>query len=149
MIGHATALLSGVGCQWEYRVRRDSGYSMVPSHTSWRCQDRAKRTQVTSRTLDLNESSVNKLIVLCQTSHVIDTAQLNPLGPTMDDLSIDDEKKPFDALGGQNDEDSQPDPDEHIMLESGQGRVWLVKVRPATHYGSSDHPLYLHRFPSS
>jgi transcription initiation factor TFIIF subunit beta len=46
----------------------------------------------------------------------------------MDDLAVEDEKKPFDALGG-NDEDSQPDPDEHIMLESGQGRVWLVKVR--------------------
>ncbi|KAN0126263.1 Transcription initiation factor IIF, beta subunit domain containing protein, partial [Lactarius tabidus] len=45
----------------------------------------------------------------------------------MDDLAVEDEKKPFDALGG-NDEDSQPDPDEHIMLESGQGRVWLVKI---------------------
>ena len=41
----------------------------------------------------------------------------------MDDLAADDEKKPFDALGGQNDEDSQPDPDEHIMLESGQGKA--------------------------
>jgi transcription initiation factor TFIIF subunit beta len=49
------------------------------------------------------------------------------LGLTMDDLAVEDEKKPFDALGG-NDEDSQPDPDEHIMLESGQGRVWLVKI---------------------
>lgn len=46
----------------------------------------------------------------------------------MDDTAVDDEKKPFDALGSQNDEDSQPDPDEHIMLESGHGRVWLVKV---------------------
>jgi len=46
----------------------------------------------------------------------------------MDDLAVDDEKKPFDALGGQNDEDSLPDPDENIMLESGQGRVWLVKI---------------------
>ncbi|KAI9456862.1 hypothetical protein BJY52DRAFT_1275057 [Lactarius psammicola] len=46
----------------------------------------------------------------------------------MDDLAVDDEKKPFDAFGGHNDEDSQPDPDEHIMLESGQGRVWLVKI---------------------
>ena len=46
----------------------------------------------------------------------------------MDDIAVDEEKKPFDALGGQNDEDSQPDPDEHIMLESGHGRVWLVKV---------------------
>ena len=56
----------------------------------------------------------------------------------MDDLAVEDEKKPFDALGGQNDEDSQPDPDEHIMLESGQGRVWLVKVR---------HSLYSHTTP--
>jgi hypothetical protein len=49
----------------------------------------------------------------------------------MDDLTtstVDDEKKPFDALGTQNDEDLQPDPDEHLMLESGHGRVWLVKV---------------------
>jgi len=47
----------------------------------------------------------------------------------MDDVAVDDEKKPFDALGTQNDdEDSQPDPDEHIMLESGHGRVWLVKI---------------------
>ncbi|KAF8486450.1 transcription initiation factor IIF, beta subunit-domain-containing protein [Russula ochroleuca] len=46
----------------------------------------------------------------------------------MDDIAVDDEKKPFDALGSQNDEDSQPDPDEHIMLESGHGRVWLVKI---------------------
>jgi transcription initiation factor TFIIF subunit beta len=45
----------------------------------------------------------------------------------MDD-AVDDEKKPFDALGAQNDEESQPDPDEHIMLESGHGRVWLVKI---------------------
>jgi transcription initiation factor TFIIF subunit beta len=45
----------------------------------------------------------------------------------MEDV-VEDEKKPFDALGGHNDEDSLPDPDEHIMLESGQGRVWLVKI---------------------
>jgi len=50
----------------------------------------------------------------------------------MDDLTIDDEKKPFDELGAQNDEDSQPDPDEHLMLESGHGRVWLVKVSKIT-----------------
>jgi len=46
----------------------------------------------------------------------------------MDDPAVDDEKKPFDALGNLNEDDSQPDPDEHIMLESGQGRVWLVKI---------------------
>ena len=46
----------------------------------------------------------------------------------MDDPTVDDEKKPFDSLGAPNDDDSHPDPDEHIMLESGHGRVWLVKV---------------------
>jgi hypothetical protein len=46
----------------------------------------------------------------------------------MDDLTVDDEKKPFDVLGAQNDDDSQPDPDEHLMLESGCGPVWLIKV---------------------
>ncbi|KAF8492548.1 transcription initiation factor IIF, beta subunit-domain-containing protein [Russula emetica] len=46
----------------------------------------------------------------------------------MDDLTVEDEKKPFDELGAQNDDDSQPDPDEHVMLESGHGRVWLVKI---------------------
>lgn len=40
----------------------------------------------------------------------------------------DDEKKPFEAELGGNDEDSQPDPDEHLMLDQGNGRVWMVKV---------------------
>jgi len=38
----------------------------------------------------------------------------------MDGLTVDDEKKPFDVLGAQNDDDSQPDPDEHLMLV----RLW-------------------------
>ena len=67
----------------------------------------------------------------------------------MDDLAVDDEKKPFDSLGGHNEEDSQPDPDEHIMLESGQGRVWLVKVRSSTHHPTSNRTTHLPRFPSS
>ncbi|KAN0123154.1 Transcription initiation factor IIF, beta subunit domain containing protein [Russula decolorans] len=46
----------------------------------------------------------------------------------MDDHTVDDEKKPFDALGAQNDDDSQLDPDEHLMLESGCSEVWLVKI---------------------
>lgn len=46
----------------------------------------------------------------------------------MDDFTVDDEKKPFDALGTQNDDDSQLDPNEHLMLESGCSAVWLVKV---------------------
>ena len=46
----------------------------------------------------------------------------------MDDLTVDDEKKPFGALGVHDDDDLQPDPDEHLVLESGCGPVWLVKV---------------------
>ena len=45
----------------------------------------------------------------------------------MDDV-VDDEKKSFDAELAQ-DEDSQPDPEEHLMLDQGNGRIWLVKVR--------------------
>jgi len=48
----------------------------------------------------------------------------------MDD--IDDEKKPFDAETA-NDDDAQPDPDEHLMLDQGNGRVWLIKV-PIMHH---------------
>ncbi len=47
---------------------------------------------------------------------------------TMNDVD-DDEKKPFEAELGGNDEDSQPDPDEHLMLDQGNGRVWMVKVQ--------------------
>jgi hypothetical protein len=44
------------------------------------------------------------------------------------DAPVDDEKKAFDAETAQ-DEDSQPDPEEHLMLDQGNGRIWLVKVR--------------------
>jgi transcription initiation factor TFIIF subunit beta len=44
----------------------------------------------------------------------------------MDDLTVEDEKKPFEAE--HNEEDAQPDPDEELMLDKGNGRVWLVKV---------------------
>jgi hypothetical protein len=44
------------------------------------------------------------------------------------DEAVEDEKKPFDAEAGAED-DSQPDPDEQLMLDQGNGRVWLVKVR--------------------
>ena len=46
----------------------------------------------------------------------------------MDDAVVDDEKKSFDAEIAQDD-DSQPDPEEHLMLDQGNGRIWLVKVR--------------------
>ncbi|KAJ7592678.1 transcription initiation factor IIF, beta subunit-domain-containing protein [Mycena floridula] len=45
----------------------------------------------------------------------------------MDDPAREDEKKPFDAEVGPDD-DSQPDPDEQLMLDQGNGRVWLVKI---------------------
>ncbi|KAG6836838.1 hypothetical protein H0H93_002518 [Arthromyces matolae] len=45
----------------------------------------------------------------------------------MDSLA-DDDRKPFDAETRGEDDDAQPDPDEELMLEQGNGRVWLVKV---------------------
>jgi hypothetical protein len=47
--------------------------------------------------------------------------------PAMDDVSVDDEKKHFD-VDGPHDDDALPDPDEQLMLDQGNGRVWLVKV---------------------
>ena len=44
------------------------------------------------------------------------------------DAVVDDEKKLFDAETAQDD-DSQPDPEEHLMLDQGNGHIWLVKVR--------------------
>ncbi|RDB30984.1 Transcription initiation factor IIF subunit beta [Hypsizygus marmoreus] len=41
---------------------------------------------------------------------------------------MEDEKKPFDAEHPDDSGDSQPDPDEHLMLDQGSGRVWLVKI---------------------
>ena len=46
---------------------------------------------------------------------------------TMDDTAIEDEKKPFDAEHV-NDDDVQPDPDEELIMQANNGRVWLVKV---------------------
>ncbi|KAF8972344.1 transcription initiation factor IIF, beta subunit [Flammula alnicola] len=42
-------------------------------------------------------------------------------------MDVEDEKKPFDAETAQDD-DAQPDPEEHLMLDQGNGRVWLVKI---------------------
>jgi transcription initiation factor TFIIF subunit beta len=44
----------------------------------------------------------------------------------MEDPSLEDEKKPFEA--DPQDEENQPDPDEQLILEQANGRVWLVKV---------------------
>jgi len=41
---------------------------------------------------------------------------------------VEDEKKTFDA-DAQQEEETQPDPEEELMLDRGNGRVWLVKVR--------------------
>lgn len=46
----------------------------------------------------------------------------------MDDAAVEDETKPFDAENAPHDEDSQPDPNESLMMDAGNGRVWLVKV---------------------
>jgi transcription initiation factor TFIIF subunit beta len=47
----------------------------------------------------------------------------------MDEPLVDDDKKPFEAEGPVE-EETMPDPDEQLMLHQGNGRVWLVKVRP-------------------
>lgn len=41
---------------------------------------------------------------------------------------MEDEKKRFDA-DAPPEEEAQPDPEEELMLDRGNGRVWLVKVR--------------------
>jgi len=46
----------------------------------------------------------------------------------MDEVEIDDEKKPFDAEHAPNEDDAQPDPDESLIMDTGGGRVWLVKI---------------------
>ena len=46
---------------------------------------------------------------------------------TIDDTAMEDEKKPFDAERV-NDDDVQPDPDEELIMQANNGRVWLVKV---------------------
>jgi len=41
---------------------------------------------------------------------------------------MEDEKKPFDAEHAMQDEETQPDPDETLIVEQAGGRVWLVKI---------------------
>lgn len=40
---------------------------------------------------------------------------------------VEDEKKVFEPNENHED-DALPDPDEQLMLDQGNGRVWLVKV---------------------
>ena len=51
----------------------------------------------------------------------------------------ENESKPFDAELAQDVEETQPEPDEHMMTEAGIGRVWIVKVREPSI--TSDAPL--------
>jgi hypothetical protein len=44
-------------------------------------------------------------------------------------MEVDEEKKPFDAETAGADEETQPEPDEHMMTDSATGRVWIVKAR--------------------
>lgn len=46
----------------------------------------------------------------------------------MEDAQADEEKKPFDAEHTTGEDDAQPDPDEPLMMDAGNGRVWLVKI---------------------
>ena len=65
----------------------------------------------------------------------VNSERLTPGAPDgalkMDDTTMMEEEdtKRFDSVHGGNDEDNQPDPDEALMMDSGNGRVWLVKVR--------------------
>lgn len=43
-------------------------------------------------------------------------------------MDVDEEKKPFEDVEAGADNDGQPDPDETLMLDQGNGRVWLVRV---------------------
>jgi len=46
----------------------------------------------------------------------------------MDAPVIEEDTKQFDAVNGPHEEDTQPDPDEPLMMDAGNGRVWLVKI---------------------
>ncbi|KZT00944.1 transcription initiation factor IIF beta subunit [Laetiporus sulphureus 93-53] len=46
----------------------------------------------------------------------------------MDGPSVEEDTKHFDSVQGAHDGDSQPDPNEPLMLDAGNGRVWLVKI---------------------
>ncbi|KAI0787371.1 transcription initiation factor IIF, beta subunit-domain-containing protein [Fomes fomentarius] len=48
----------------------------------------------------------------------------------MEDTTMieEEDSKQFDAVNGGHEEDNQPDPDESLMMDTGDGRVWLVKI---------------------
>ena len=45
----------------------------------------------------------------------------------MDEV-VTEEKKPFDTELIKDEDDAQPDPDEVLNMDQGNGRVWSVKV---------------------
>jgi len=45
-----------------------------------------------------------------------------------DPITVEDEHKSFESVDAPHEEETQPDPDEELMLDQGNGRVWLVKV---------------------
>lgn len=51
----------------------------------------------------------------------------------------ENENKPFDAEIPQDGEETQPEPDEHMITDSATGRVWIVKV--STHTRLADPRL--------
>ncbi|KZT67921.1 hypothetical protein DAEQUDRAFT_728416 [Daedalea quercina L-15889] len=47
----------------------------------------------------------------------------------MDEPIVEEEdKKQFDSINGSQDAETEPDPDESLIMDSGNGRVWLVKI---------------------
>ena len=57
----------------------------------------------------------------------------------------EEDTKRFDSVHGGMDEDNQPDPDEPLMMDAGNGRVWLVKV--GTRLKDCTLPLRLAKIP--
>ena len=50
------------------------------------------------------------------------------------------ENKPFDAELAQDGEETQPEPDEHMITDSATGRVWIVKASEHIHLVDSRLP---------
>ncbi|KAF8481354.1 transcription initiation factor IIF, beta subunit-domain-containing protein [Gautieria morchelliformis] len=46
----------------------------------------------------------------------------------MDIDQATDDKKPLESLEEPNEDETQPDPDETLQLDSGGGKIWLVKI---------------------
>ena len=60
----------------------------------------------------------------------------------------EEDKKQFDAINGAQDAETEPDPDESLIMDSGNGRVWLVKVR-TTRGGFPSFRPHIRRSPNT